>query len=56
MTPAQLDRKVDQLIAVGVRLEQIVAGLPPELRDVGHLKSELNFLISRIKRKAETTS
>lgn len=48
MTKAQLSRKADQLISLGVRLERIVATLPPELRDVGNLKSELSRLISRV--------
>lgn len=47
---AKLDRKIDQLIALGVRLERIVATLPPDLRDVGNLKQELGFLITRVER------
>lgn len=53
MTKSQLNRKADQLISLGVRLEHIVAQLPPELRDVGNLKSELGRLISRVTHAAQ---
>lgn len=56
MTEAQLRRKVDQLISLGVRLEAILSPLPRELRDAGNLKTELNYLIRRIERAAQEKS
>ena len=53
MTKSQLNKKVDRLIALGVRLESILADLPSELKDAGNLKSELGFLIRRIERAAQ---
>lgn len=56
MTPSQLNKKVDQLIALGARFEHIMRQLPPELRDTGNLKSELNYIIQRVQRAAERRS
>lgn len=52
MTKAQLNRKADQLINLGMRLEDIIHTLPHELRDTGSLKSELARLVSRISQAA----
>lgn len=53
MTKAQLSKKADQLLAIGVRLEQVLNTLPKELRsNETNLKSELSRLISRVERAA----